>query len=372
MKKIISNYKQNFKMHEITHANEMEIKQDNRKVLESIACAGLFMFFALFFVTLLLEPERFLYIWFGVAGVVDYFLIKNLDKLLKKIDILIIQYAFLTILFLISIGVGIISNINNYSVVLPVFFAIAPLLFIEKSMNTIIFFTTAYWISVILIFSYKGNTILAINDCINCTVFLLVGIMVKNAVTNSRLKIIQLNKILQQRENTDFLTKLPNRKKLFEKFKSNEIIHGIIMLDIDDFKKYNDTYGHQKGDDVLREIAVGLIEMTDDNLSFLRYGGEEFIGVFNRDSLSELINICKELNEKVTNMNIEHSATQKGYVTVSIGCCFSEKPIKDEKNIRYADIALYQAKANGKDNFVVYDETMEELSFSINRTCRSN
>ena len=369
MRKIISNYKQNFKMHEITDANQMEIKQDNRKVLESIACAGLFMFVALFFVTLVLEPQRFLYIGFGIAGVTDYFLIKNLDKILKKIDLLVIQYTFLTVLFLVSISVGIITNTNNYSVVLPVFFALAPLLFIEKSMNTIIFFTTSYWISVILIFYCKGNTILAINDCINCTVFLLVGIMVKNAVTNSRLKIIQLNKILQQRENTDFLTKLPNRKKLFEKFQSSEMLHGIIMLDIDDFKKYNDTYGHQKGDDVLREIAVGLIEMTDDSLSFLRYGGEEFIGIFNKCSQSELTSICKELNKKVQNMNIEHSATKKGYVTISVGCYFSQKPIKDEKNIRYADIALYQAKANGKDNFVVYDETMEELSFSVNRTC---
>ena len=341
---------------EIIETNQAEIKTENGRVLKDILLAGILIFASMFLATIVIEPERFLYVGFMVVGLASYMMRRYLEKILEKIDITIVQNILLTMVYLVATYVGIITNPNNYAVVLPVFFSLAPTIFLVKPKNMMLLFIVAHLLSICLIFLYKDSDSLAINDVINCSVSLFIGMITANTVTGTRLTNIQLNKDLTLRENTDFLTKLPNRKKLFQQFRSSVNFHGIIMVDIDEFKKYNDTYGHQQGDYALVSLASCLSAKVDKNLEFMRYGGEEFIGIYRGCSLSQMTQICKELNQDVTNMQISHSASQRGYMTISIGFYFSKEPIKDEQAIGYADIALYNAKENGKDTCVQYED----------------
>ena len=133
-------------------------------------------------------------------------------------------------------------------------------------------------------------------------------------------------------------------------------------MSVDNFKQYNDTYGHQMGDHTLQALAASLSKMINEQLEFHRYGGEEFIGVYRGSSYAELEKICNDFSNMMCQLKIPHCASKKGYVTVSVGYYFSTEPIKDEVAITYADIALYQAKEQGKDIAVFYESSMKEVS----------
>ena len=353
MKKMIKKYKSEYNIYnQIINENTELVKEDNKQVMEELFFAGVFIFTVFFFINLIIEPERYLFIGLGLASLLCYFMTKNLDRVLKKLDIVTVQYTLLLVTYIMAIQIAIITNPSNYAVVLPVFFALAPILFIEKLKHSIVFFLALNLIANILIFQYKSDISLCIRDSLNCTVFAAFGLAIGNAVNNSRLSSIQLNEELKHRENTDFLTNLPNRRMLFEQFGNDVDFHGILMLDIDDFKKYNDTYGHHQGDQALKAFANCLMEMGTENLEFIRYGGEEFLGIYRGTSLEELTEISHKLNANVRKLNIAHTATPRGYMTVSVGYYFSETPICDEIVISYADVALYEAKAKGKDGKV--------------------
>ena len=368
---MLQKYKNNLATYyEIVNQNREEIDKDNKDVLEVLAFGGVLIFSALFFVTLLVEPERLLFILFAVAGIISYYMFKKINSVARIKNIVYVQYFLLVLMFVVSIYVGVITNTHNYAVVLGVFFAVAPMIFISNPRTTLLFFVICYSISMPMVVWYKKDIDLAVNDVINCTVFFILGIIVATAVSSARLTVIQSNGELRLRENIDFLTKLPNRRRLFNQFKTSEKIHGILMVDVDNFKAYNDTYGHQKGDEALRALAICLTAASGEKLEFLRYGGEEFIGIYYDDSPDDLMEISRKLNESVGDMNITHSASKHGYMTVSIGAYFSKEPIREEKTIHYADIALYKAKASGKNTTTLYNESMENLSPQIQSTCR--
>ena len=111
---------------------------------------------------------------------------------------------------------GIITNTENYTVILPVFFAIMPLMLIDKPKRIISYMIAMYLIVVALILAFKGTNELAINDIINCTLFLAIGLLSGNVISNIRLSNIQMRAELIKRESIDFLTNLPNRRKLFD------------------------------------------------------------------------------------------------------------------------------------------------------------
>lgn len=128
---------------------------------------------------------------------------------------------------------------------------------------------------------------------------------------------------------------------------------GTVMFDIDDFKKINDTYGHNAGDEVLRVIA-GII---DDNLdsTVCRWGGEEFLSFYLGSAVSaeDLENVRRSVEEKVF-----VSENREFHVTVSIGNftaeCLSMKEI--DRLISKADKALYKAKNSGKNTVIDIDD----------------
>ncbi|EGO65887.1 diguanylate cyclase [Acetonema longum DSM 6540] len=155
----------------------------------------------------------------------------------------------------------------------------------------------------------------------------------------------------------DELTGLPARRALKEEMLRLSGRYTIAMLDIDYFKKFNDTYGHTTGDAVLQLVASVIKETGGDAKPF-RYGGEEFVIVFPDKRLQQALPYLEELREKVgTTAYISKDAgkhqkrsPRKLFVTVSIGAAEATGRLKTaEAVVKAADKALYRAKEQGRN-----------------------
>jgi len=164
---------------------------------------------------------------------------------------------------------------------------------------------------------------------------------------------------------TDPLTALPNRRYLEERLmeelsrsKRHDYPMSFLMIDIDDFKAYNDTNGHQAGDLALQITAhclKGALRSAD---VASRYGGEEFCILLPQTGIVEAGAIADRIRQRVSSTHFPHGKAQPlGHVTVSIGVStFSAFVNTSENIIAAADRALYQAKNQGKDRTVFYGE----------------
>lgn len=164
---------------------------------------------------------------------------------------------------------------------------------------------------------------------------------------------------------TDELTGLYNRRHyndVFETEFSRRQREGMpflfVLLDLDYFKKYNDTYGHQKGDEVLAKFASclkGCFKRSGDIV--FRMGGEEFAAILQIKEASDAPVLLERINVELELLNIEHTSNViKPCVTVSLGACLItdfSKPYREEQIYRVADEALYEVKAKGRDQWVL-------------------
>jgi len=127
---------------------------------------------------------------------------------------------------------------------------------------------------------------------------------------------------------------------------------SIIMADIDWFKKYNDEYGHQTGDDCLRQVANTVRNQTKRAADFVaRYGGEEFIVVLPDADGDGAAKFAERVRQQVEALAIEHSQSPFGRVTISLGVASAAPRLDDDSLllIEAADKALYTAKNAGKN-----------------------
>lgn len=141
---------------------------------------------------------------------------------------------------------------------------------------------------------------------------------------------------------------------------SDDEIVGFGILDIDNFKNVNDTYGHFNGDIVLKDIALIIKETLGDNAQVYRWGGEEFAILFKNCNKDTVYNKSEELRKQIENKIIKLTDNQTVSVTVSIGLiityCMNNKS-ELEKNLYAADKYLYDAKNDGKNCIKFYDYT---------------
>ncbi len=179
----------------------------------------------------------------------------------------------------------------------------------------------------------------------------------------TEVKLKEINDILRNISNTDNLTSLYNRHYLnkimdgiFYKKDFEERIINLIMIDIDFFKEYNDTYGHVEGDKVIKQIGLKIKDICDDyNIDAFRYGGDEFLVIdFNLDKDS-LRNLGKRINTDIKNLKIRNSKSPiSHYVTISVGITQVklEKSYNQNKLIKKVDNALYESKRVGRNRVV--------------------
>ena len=157
----------------------------------------------------------------------------------------------------------------------------------------------------------------------------------------------------------DALTKLGNRAAFDEHF-AKEIVRyhhknfdlAITVIDLDDFKRINDTYGHTAGDKTLQVIANTLTKVIGEDAFIGRYGGEEFVLIFSGLDKSTVINKLNNLRKKVASLPFTFKNNRVS-ITLSIGITLIEKDDNVHSAFERADTALYQAKKDGK-NRVIY------------------
>lgn len=176
-------------------------------------------------------------------------------------------------------------------------------------------------------------------------------------------EIYEINSQLHKEVLTDNLTGVYNRKYLEDimknQFERNQKLQENIicmMIDIDYFKKYNDTYGHQEGDNCLIAITKFLKEKAEsNNAHIIRYGGEEFLLFLFQKSCQEGMEFAKELQMEIEKNSFRESYHLKGNITISIGIYWEHqrKNSTIEQYIKFADEALYEAKEKGRNCVVL-------------------
>ena len=182
---------------------------------------------------------------------------------------------------------------------------------------------------------------------------------------------IEQQKLLTKAE-TDLMTGLLNKATTESKIKSylrelNGNSYNVLMLvDIDDFKNINDTYGHLKGDDVIIDIANALMEYTGDYGIAGRLGGDEFCVYFtNLLDTTVASEKAKLIADKLRDKYPGDNGDCK--VTLSIGIAATNEQIPYSVLLENADTALYQAKLNGKNCYYCYEEDMERGTYKNER-----
>jgi len=174
---------------------------------------------------------------------------------------------------------------------------------------------------------------------------------------------LQLKKSLDLLENLstlDFLTNIPNRRR-FDEVLLSEWSHSLramvdlslIIIDIDFFKLFNDTYGHLAGDSCLKKLSSTLVKTLNRSTDFVaRYGGEEFVVILPETGPEGALNMARNFQKTIAKMAIPHSTSPiNEFVTVSLGVatCQPSANCESAELIRLADEMLYKAKAEGRN-----------------------
>lgn len=171
---------------------------------------------------------------------------------------------------------------------------------------------------------------------------------------------LKLRETLHNQSIRDPLTGLFNRRYMEESLQReihraarNQKALGIIMIDVDHFKRFNDTWGHEAGDLVLRELSRFLQKSIRTSDIACRYGGEELTLIFPEMSLEETYKRAEEIRQGVKELKLRYHESSLGTITISLGVAsFPQHGKNSDSLIQLADAALYRAKAEGRDRTI--------------------
>lgn len=168
---------------------------------------------------------------------------------------------------------------------------------------------------------------------------------------------------------TDDLTSLANRRYFEQSLKSlinqasqTGVCFGLILTDIDHFKKFNDTFGHQTGDQVLRLVAVAIRQNAKgDDIAF-RYGGEEFAVLLPRATLEQAQRVAEKARQSVMSKELVKRSTGEnlGRITISSGVALFQDGDNVSSLVERADSCLYEAKRRGRNQVFTEAEYSQE------------
>lgn len=192
----------------------------------------------------------------------------------------------------------------------------------------------------------------------------------ENEVSVRTRELREANQRLQHLSNTDNLTQIPNRR-YFEGVLTQELDNlkqeklndlSLLMCDIDFFKQYNDTYGHQAGDKCLEKVAALIRHSIRKSDTVARYGGEEFIIILPGANQEVAKSIAQCIINKLADENIDHSKSailSRVSISIGISTLTHKSALADQSSvIEHADKALYEAKAQGRNQYQVYSKDL--------------
>ena len=174
-------------------------------------------------------------------------------------------------------------------------------------------------------------------------------------------ELAEANARLAQLAVTDGLTGLYNHRHFHERIaleversQRSGLPLSLLMLDVDHFKQFNDTFGHPAGDEVLRQLARVLTDTRRANDVVARYGGEEFAVILVDTAKFTAAKVAERVRERVAGHDFSDAAPRAGRLSVSVGVAtFPDDGTDAEALVRAADTALYAAKRAGRNRVVL-------------------
>jgi diguanylate cyclase (GGDEF)-like protein len=343
--------------------NQQAVYKKNRDSLKvfsflTVIVICLALIFCLLFTTW--QPFLFLYVCILVASLAVIFL--NFRVLPKKPRILLpVTYCYFLFLMLAMIYHTVFqAQYDSTALAFSSLLLILPMIILDKTRRI-----NCFVVLVIIVFCVMSYISLDfkifLTCCLNGLILSTVSIELGNMIRKTKLSDLEHQRLLTLQRDYDELTALPNRRKLFSTFDilkssaSNQLPFGIMMIDIDDFKSYNDAYGHQKGDECLHALGMCFSEFSKKNgLNIFRFGGEEFLGLCLGCDYKRTGQLSQALIKTVHDLS--QPCGEVSRVTVSVGYADSIdcRITGAEKVISAADAALYLAKNGGKNRCIGY------------------
>jgi diguanylate cyclase (GGDEF)-like protein len=190
-------------------------------------------------------------------------------------------------------------------------------------------------------------------------------------LTEMRRQLEHRNRDLERISALDTLTQIANRRRFdaalrqeWRRSARDEAPLSLVFCDIDYFKRFNDTYGHQAGDECLVRVAQAMEESLNRPADLVaRYGGEEFIALLVDTGTEGARMLAERMRSRVEGLHVEHRASGAGpYLTVSLGVAsvVPRPAVRPEDLVDLADRALYAAKEGGRNRVVAADELSAE------------
>ena len=226
----------------------------------------------------------------------------------------------------------------------------------EEALEEVFQLAQQAWLDYSELLNLENNwNVKTLRDMENAAKFRMTALSISQA--KDQQKTLEENDKLRSAVSKDALTGVFNRSAYdeqaardFARCRRNERPFSLIVIDIDHFKKFNDTYGHQVGDQVLKQVAKVMQSRLREYDNLYRYGGEEFVVTLPECAEEHAIIVAERLRASVEEIEIQHEEGPLK-VTISVGTAFAEDPgdVTLEHLFELADECLYKAKSNGRN-----------------------
>ncbi len=356
------------------HDCKKEVDNKNRQILSTMLFAVILIFsfsfitsfFSDFFLTAGVPKLRWAYLIVAIVSLIIFIIINFLST--KAITPMI--YAVNTAAFIYSFIISAYIAPDQICVTFTIVLFMTSTLYLDYGWRIhfyMLLVTLAYVYGISHFKPLEVYSAEAMNSYIIMSLLFIIGSIVRHA----GLGIFVARNTLQKYAYTDQLTNVHNRRKLFEDFAKIEENYEdkrftvLAILDIDYFKKYNDTYGHSAGDRCLEVLGKCLNDIENKYEAYCyRYGGEEFAIGFIGYTMEQAINCIEELKKSIYDLNIKNKNSEFHRITVSVGVADvnTEGVPKHEAALSRADSVLYEAKKSGRNTIKCTTEQLNDNS----------
>jgi diguanylate cyclase (GGDEF)-like protein len=248
-----------------------------------------------------------------------------------------------------------------------VFFVIImlPAVHIEKPIRSYLTVLVSSLVSLAAtIFVKSGSPLLVLDDAAAILCCILASLPFIALTRGGTLSDLKDRRYFENKAEFDSLTGIYGRESctmlVKEYLKRNDVPCALFMIDIDDFKKINDTLGHIRGDDVLRELCKVLKKSFREDDVIGRVGGDEFIALLKGTSSADVI--ARRSGDILTGVNAIYSDLTVKKISCSIGVAVRSGRLSDFQSLfGAADMALYESKSSGKNSFTVFHENTHDF-----------
>lgn len=334
-----------------------EIRSRNYKSLKDFSVVGVVISVAVLLFSLLLKDVvtfKTEFLMLALYFIAIFFLAGWLQK--KRIrHITLAFYGVITPVMIMAILLGTFLDPTQPSITIMIFIGILPLFILDKPCQVCLYISVIAVIYCICNYLAKDFQ-LFLEDFIDLVAFYFLATGVNFFILDDRLENVENYVKFKAKSQTDVLTGIYNRGIGEEKIMhlaEQEVYGAFCILDIDDFKYINDTFGHASGDEVLQEVAKVISSLFSKEDVFFRMGGDEFV-VYSVKCADETV--CRQkldrFYEKIRALRI--ASVHNTPISVSIGCCIYNQGRTDYNTLyRCGDKALYQSKHMGKGQYTI-------------------